>query len=106
MFLATPGPLRVGVFSPLGSGDSGAFDRAQLAPPASRFTAPAPIRPDLPLPVTLHLSPPPRVCRQEQAFVLFFLISSGAQFLPRETSGSVRAAPRSGPGLLLALLHQ
>lgn len=77
MSLATPGPLRVGVSSPLGSGDSGTFDRAQLAPPTSRFVAPAPVLPDLPLPVTLHLSPPPRVYLQEQASVLLFLLGSG-----------------------------
>ena len=57
--LVMPGPLRVGVSSPVGSDDSGTFDRARLAPPTSRFVAPAPVLPDLPLPVTLHLSPPP-----------------------------------------------
>jgi len=66
-----------GCVLPLGSGDSGTFDRARLTPPTSRFVAPAPILPDLPLPVTLHLSPPPRVCLQEQDFVLLFLIGSG-----------------------------
>lgn len=104
MSLATPGPPQGGCVLPTWVSDSGAFDRARSPHPQAGSGLPAPIRPDLPLPVTLHLSPPPRVCRQA-GFCAFVSISSGAQFLPqrdfRLCKGSTQV--RSWPS---ALLHQ